>query len=84
VWRVCGEYHREPVGDRQRLLADGPKPVRDERWDAPFAGLAGQLVTRDRQDAPCSAALPWFSHRIPGGLPVIDLTPLASTAGQAR
>jgi hypothetical protein len=58
--------------------------IGDERRDVLFAGLAEQLATRDRQDAPCSAALPWLAHTIPGPLPVLDLRPLAGTARARR
>lgn len=55
-WRLVveflKEYGREPGGERQRLLADEPKPVGDERWDVLFAGLAEHLAMRDGQDAP--------------------------------
>jgi hypothetical protein len=40
-WRLVveflKEYHREPAGERQRLLAGMPEPVGDERWDVLFA-----------------------------------------------
>jgi hypothetical protein len=33
------EYHHEPAGTRQRLLADAPGPTGDERWDVLLAGI---------------------------------------------
>jgi hypothetical protein len=61
-WRLVveflKEYGREPAGERQRLLADVPQPVGDERWDVLFAGLAEHLAMRDGQDAP-----PWSASR---------------------
>lgn len=61
-WRLVveflKEYHREPGGERQRLLADMPEPVGDERWDVLFAGLAEHLAMRDGQGAP-----PWSATR---------------------
>jgi len=61
-WRLVveflKEYHREPTEKRQRLLADAPEPVGDERWDALFAGLAEHLAMRDREAAP-----PWSASR---------------------
>ena len=36
-WRLVveflKEYHQEPTGARQQLLADAPGPTGDERWD---------------------------------------------------
>jgi hypothetical protein len=59
-WRLVveflKEYHREPDGTRQRLLADVPEPVGDQRWDALFAGLAEHLAMRDGKDAAVWAA----------------------------
>jgi hypothetical protein len=46
------EYHQEPAGTRQRLLADAPGPAGDERWDVLFAGLAEHLAMRDGNGAP--------------------------------
>jgi len=50
-WRLVveflKEYHREPAGERQRLLADIPGSSGDERWDVLFAGLAEHLAMRD-------------------------------------
>jgi hypothetical protein len=47
-WRLVAEflkeYHQEPAGERQRLLADAPGSVGDERWDVLFAGLAEHLA----------------------------------------
>lgn len=61
-WRLVveflKEYHREPSGKRQRLLAEAPGPVGDLRWDVLFAGLAEHLAMRDEQDAP-----PWSESR---------------------
>jgi hypothetical protein len=61
-WRLVveflKEYHQEPSGERQRLLADMPEAVGDERWDVLFAGLAEHLAMRDGQDAP-----PWSTSR---------------------
>lgn len=61
-WRLVveflKEYHREPAGERQRLLADTPETVGDERWDVLFAGLAEHLASRDGKDAP-----PWSASR---------------------
>ncbi|HLX48497.1 MAG TPA: hypothetical protein VKS82_09200, partial [Streptosporangiaceae bacterium] len=55
-WRLVveflKEYHQEPVGTRQRLLADTPGSTGDERWDVLFAGLAEHLAMRDGRDAP--------------------------------
>jgi hypothetical protein len=74
-WRLVveflKEYHREPVGDRRRLLADEPGPTGDERWDVLFAGLAEHLAMRDGEDAPAwSASLGlrrfWFPFDTPG------------------
>lgn len=61
-WRLVveflKEYHREPAGERQQLLADAPEPTGDERWDVLFAGLAEHLATRDGKDA-----LGWSASR---------------------
>jgi hypothetical protein len=61
-WRLVveflKEYHWEPAGERQRLLADMPEPVGDERWDVLFAGLAEHLAMRDGHGAP-----PWSATR---------------------
>lgn len=61
-WRLTveflKEYHHEPAGDRQRLLAGTPEAVGDERWDVLFAGLAEHLAMRDGHDAP-----PWSASR---------------------
>src|SRR6201996_3304626 len=61
-WRLIveflKEYHHEPVGERQRLLADVPDSVGDERWDVLFAGLAEHLAMRDQENAP-----PWTGSR---------------------
>jgi hypothetical protein len=74
-WRLIAEflkeYHQEPVGQRQRLLADVPDSVGDERWDVLFAGLAEHLARRDQQDAPAwtvSLGLRrfWFPFDTPG------------------
>jgi hypothetical protein len=74
-WRLVveflKEYHREPEGTRQRLLADVPEPTGDERWDVLFAGLAEHLATRDGKDAPGWAASRglrrfWFPFDTPG------------------
>jgi hypothetical protein len=74
-WRLVveflKEYHREPVGERLRLLADMPGPVGDERWDVLFAGLAEHLAMRDGGDAPGWAASRglrrfWFPFDTPG------------------
>jgi len=74
-WRLVveflKEYHREPAGDRQWLLADMPEPVGDERWDVLFAGLAEHLAMRDGQGAPPWSALRglrrfWFPFDTPG------------------
>ena len=55
-WRLVveflKEYHREPVEGRQRLLAQAPGSIGDERWDVLFAGLAEHLAMRDGEDAP--------------------------------
>jgi hypothetical protein len=59
-WRLVveflKEYHQEPPGERQRLLADAPEAVGDERWDVLFAGLAEHLAMRDGRDAPLWSA----------------------------
>jgi len=65
------EYHREPAGARQRLLADAPGPTGDERWDMLFAGLAEHLAMRDGRDAPGWSASRglrrfWFPFDTPG------------------
>ena len=74
-WRLVveflKEYHREPTGERQWLLADMPEPVGDERWDVLFAGLAEHLAMRDGQGAPPWSALRglrrfWFPFDTPG------------------
>jgi hypothetical protein len=74
-WRLVveflKEYHQEPAGGRQRLLADTPEPVGDERWDVLFAGLAEHLAMRDGKDAPqwsASGGLRrfWFPFDAPG------------------
>src|ERR1700684_2716400 len=74
-WRLVveflKEYHREPAGARQWLLADMPEPVGDERWDVLFAGLAEHLAMRDGQGAPPWSALRglrrfWFPFDTPG------------------
>ena len=74
-WRLVveflKEYHREPAGARQRLLADAPGPTGDERWDVLFAGLAEHLAMRDSKDAPGWSASRglrrfWFPFDTPG------------------
>ena len=74
-WRLVveflKEYHREPSGERWRLLADAPEAVGDERWDVLFAGLAEHLAMRDGQDAPLWSASRglrrfWFPFDTPG------------------
>ena len=74
-WRLVveflKEFHWEPAGDRQRLLADTPGPTGDERWDVLFAGLAEHLAMRDGTDAPGWAAARglrrfWFPFDTPG------------------
>ncbi len=74
-WRLVveflKEYHREPAGARQRLLADAPEPTGDERWDVLFAGLAEHLAMRDGKDAPGWSASRglrrfWFPFDTPG------------------
>jgi hypothetical protein len=74
-WRLVveflKEYHREPAGERQGLLADAPGPTGDERWDVLFAGLAEHLATRDGEDAPGWSASRglrrfWFPFDTPG------------------
>jgi hypothetical protein len=74
-WRLVveflKEYHREPARERQRLLADTPEPIGDERWDVLFAGLAEHLAMRDGQGAPPWSALRglrrfWFPFDTPG------------------
>jgi hypothetical protein len=74
-WRLIveflKEYHQEPVGARQRLLADAPGPTGDERWDVLLAGLAEHLAMRDGQAAPewsASGGLRrfWFPFDTPG------------------
>jgi len=55
-WRLVAEflkeYHQDPDGARQRLLADAPGPTGDERWDVLLAGLAEHLAMRDGKDTP--------------------------------
>ena len=74
-WRLVveflKEYHREPEGARQRLLADAPGSTGDERWDVLFAGLAEHLAMRDGKDAPGWSASRglrrfWFPFDTPG------------------
>ncbi len=74
-WRLVveflKEYHRESAGARQRLLADAPGPVGDERWDVLFAGLAEHLAMQDGTDAPGWSASRglrrfWFPFDTPG------------------
>jgi hypothetical protein len=72
-WRLefLKEYHRESAGERQRLLADMPEPVGDERWDVLFAGLAENLTMRYEQDTPAWSASRglrrfWFPFDTPG------------------
>ncbi len=74
-WRLVveflKEYHREPAGTRQRLLADAPGSTGDERWDVLFAGLAEHLAMRDGKDAPDWSASRglrrfWFPFDTPG------------------
>src|SRR5579859_5989231 len=74
-WRLVveflKEYHREPAGARQRLLADAPGSTGDERWDVLFAGLAEHLAMRDGRDAPQWSASRglrrfWFPFDTPG------------------
>lgn len=74
-WRLVveflKEYHREPAGERRRLLVDTPGLVGDERWDVLFAGLAEHLAMRDGTDAPQWAASRglrrfWFPFDAPG------------------
>jgi hypothetical protein len=74
-WRLVAEflkeYHREPAGERQRLLADAPERTGDERWDVLFAGLAEHLAMRDGRDAPRWSASRglrrfWFPFDTPG------------------
>jgi hypothetical protein len=74
-WRLVveflKEYHQEPAGCRQRLLADAPGPTGDERWDVLFEGLAEHLAMRDGKDAPpwsasCGLRRFWFPFDTPG------------------
>ncbi len=74
-WRLVveflKEYHQEPTGARQQLLADAPGPTGDERWDVLFAGLAEHLAMRDGMDAPRWSASRglrrfWFPFDTPG------------------
>src|SRR5260370_40613355 len=55
-WRLVveflKEYHQEPAGARQQLLAGAPGPTRDERWGGLFAGLAPHLAMRGGIDPP--------------------------------
>jgi hypothetical protein len=71
VVELLKEYHREPAGERQRLLADAPRPTGGERWDVLFAGLAEHLAMRDGGDAPSRSAprglrRSWFPFDAPG------------------
>ena len=74
-WRLVveflKEYHGEPAGERQRLLADAPEATEDERWDVLFAGIAEHLAMRDGEDAPNWSASRglrrfWFPFDTPG------------------
>ena len=74
-WRLVveflKEYHSEPAGERQQLLAEAPGPTGDERWDVLFAGIAEHLAMRDGQDAPGWSAARglrrfWFPFNTPG------------------
>jgi hypothetical protein len=74
-WRLVveflKEYHWEPAGERQLLLADPPGPVGDERWDVLFAGLAEHLAMRDGHVGPQWSASRglrrfWFPFDAPG------------------
>jgi hypothetical protein len=74
-WRLVveflKEYHQDPAGARQQLLADAPEPTGDERWDVLLAGLAEHLAMRDGMDAPewsASGGLRrfWFPFDTPG------------------
>jgi hypothetical protein len=74
-WRLVveflKEYHQEPAGARQQLLADAPEPTGDERWDVLLAGLAEHLAMRDGKDAPGWSASRglrrfWFPFDTPG------------------
>ena len=74
-WRLVveflKEYHREPAGARQQLLAQVPGPTGDERWDVLLAGLAEHLAMRDGKDAPSWSASRglrrfWFPFDTPG------------------
>ncbi|HEX5292982.1 MAG TPA: hypothetical protein VFX25_29275 [Streptosporangiaceae bacterium] len=74
-WRLVveflKEYHREPAGDREALLADAPGLTDDERWDVLFAGLAEHLAMRDGRGAPDWSASRglrrfWFPFDTPG------------------
>lgn len=74
-WRLVveflKEYHREPAGERRRLLEEVPGPTGDERWDALLGALAEHLAMRDGHAAPEWAAAPglrrfWFPFDTPG------------------
>ncbi len=74
-WRLVveflKEFHQEPAGGHERLLADAPGPTGDERWDALLAGLAEHLAMRDGAAAPewsASRGLRrfWFPFDTPG------------------
>ncbi len=74
-WRLVveflKEYHQEPAGERQRLLAHAPGPTGDERWDVLLAGLAEHLAIRDERNAPDWSASRglrrfWFPFDAPG------------------
>jgi hypothetical protein len=74
-WRLVveflKEYHQEPAGGRERLLADAPGSAGDERWDVLLAGLAEHLAMRDGAAAPewsASRGLRrfWFPFDTPG------------------
>jgi hypothetical protein len=72
-WRLVvqflKEYHREPAGARQRLLADAPGPTGDERWDVlqidEVARLA-EALAGVRTAPRCYASSPKRSASQPG------------------
>ena len=68
-WRLVveflKEYHHECAETRGQLLADGPGPTGDERWDVLLAALAEHLAAQHDLAAPEWTEIrvlrrPWF------------------------
>jgi hypothetical protein len=65
VWEFFEEYRWEPAAEQPGLLADEPRPIGDERWDALLAAIAEHLAAQHDLAPPAWTELrvlerPWF------------------------